>query len=214
MKKSFLVAVLAILAIGASTAAGAYLYFSPRPDHYQSGINALKFGDLRRARLEFRNVIAGDKKNASAHYQLGISEARGGNPAAAEKAFRDALSLGFDPAIAKPALAETYLAQEHFKKLLDDISPVGASPELAARLYLARAVAYLHLQDIVKAEKSVNLAATLAPSLIDEALISAQLELARKNYVTAERDVDRALDARSRERIGAFVQGASSKCPR
>jgi tetratricopeptide (TPR) repeat protein len=193
MRKPLVAAAFAVLVAGAATGA-AYLYFSRGADHYQSGIKAYQNGDFRRAQLELRNVIRDDRKNASAYYWLGLSDARAGNPAAAEKDFRSALNLGFDPVIAKPALAQAYLAQEKFKDLLADIPPVGSPPELAARLYLARGLAYLHLKDIARATESVDNAAKLAPRLAEVPLASAQIDFAQNDLVTAEHDVDVALD--------------------
>ncbi|MBV9537890.1 MAG: tetratricopeptide repeat protein, partial [Acidisphaera sp.] len=158
----------------------------------------MRAGDLKRAQIQLRNAVRDNPNSADAHLQLATVELRVGDPAAAEKDFRDALALGADPAAIKPALAQTYLLQQHFQELLSDFPAVESPPELAARIDVFRALAYVRLRKFTEAAEAIAAAEKLAPTLPDVPLTAAQIALARQDRVTAEREVDRTLDLDNR----------------
>ncbi|MBV9537662.1 MAG: tetratricopeptide repeat protein, partial [Acidisphaera sp.] len=98
MRKLVLFSIIGILVAGGAGAAALY-YMNNRVSHYDLAIQAMRAGDLKRAQIQLRNAVRDNPNSADAHLQLATVELRVGDPAAAEKDFRDALALGADPAV-------------------------------------------------------------------------------------------------------------------
>ena len=77
-------------------------------------------GQLKAAEIQLKNAVRSDPNNGAAHYRLAVIQLQLGNPAAAEHEARIARNGGYDPAHSGPLLAQTYLAQQKFRQLLED----------------------------------------------------------------------------------------------
>ncbi|HEX3349296.1 MAG TPA: tetratricopeptide repeat protein, partial [Acetobacteraceae bacterium] len=192
MRKLVILSVTGVLIAGGA-GASAYYYVHNRANYYDQAIQSLRAGDVKRAQIQLRNAVRQNPSNASAHFQLAQVELGLGDAVAAEKDYRAALALGFDADAITPALAQTYLMQQRFRDLLADFPAVESPPELAARIDVLRALAYVRLNDPDNAAAAIDEAEKLAPTLTDVPLNAARIALSRQDRVTAERELNRTL---------------------
>ncbi len=158
-------------------------------------------GDLLSARLQLRNAIKAEPKNAAAHYQLGLINLRLGDPTAAEKEARVAQEQGYDAAAVLALLTQTYLVQGRFRDLLRDfpMPKLGASNSggieagAAAVILVARGRADMALDQIDDADGAFAEAARLAPQSPSPLLAQAQAALVHQDRATATAKVAAAL---------------------
>ena len=203
MRKAILLPLVGVVVLGAA-GAGAYVVRSR--DHLRLGTAALQQGDLRRAQIELRTAVRNSPTSGAAHYELAVAEARLGDPFAAEKDARAALSAGYDEIAARPVLAQAYLDQTHFRELLSDFPVPAGPPEFAARIGMLRAVALLRLGDAPAARTQIDAAVKAAPNMEDVVITSAQIALASRDAAAAGRDIDRALAINPKSGSALFLR--------
>ena len=156
---------------------------------------AMQKGDLRAAQIDLRNAVRSDPQNAEAHFWLAKVSLDLGDPVAAEREARAARDRGFDPKQAVPLLAQTLLAQQKFKDVLNELQPGGKDAVLDASILVARGYAQTGLNDIDAAQASFALAEKTAPNAVEPLLASARLLAARGDLAGAQAKIDRAINA-------------------
>jgi putative PEP-CTERM system TPR-repeat lipoprotein len=166
-------------------------------DYLADALRLIKQGDLPAARLQLRNAVKADPKNAAAHYQLGLVSLHLGDPVLAEKEARAAQEGGYDPPGVLTLLTLAYLSQGRARDLLHDfpVLPGGAAgtAELAAVTLTARAKAQLLLEHADEASASLEEAIRLAPNAAPPLLVQAQIAMAAHDPKTALDKVNAAL---------------------
>jgi cellulose synthase operon protein C len=156
---------------------------------------ALQKGDLRTAQINLRNAVRNDPQNAEAHFWLSKVSLELGDAVAAEREARAARDRGFDPRQAVPLLAQTLLAQQKSKDLLNELKPDSKDSVLDAAILVARGYAQIALNNMDEAQKSFELAEKTAPNAVEPLLASARLLATRGDLDGALAKVNRALGA-------------------
>ena len=164
-------------------------------------------GDLRSAGLELRAILRGNPNNAAAHYRLGQVAQRTGDPVAAEKEYKLAREKGFETRLLNVPLAQTYMAQGHYRELLRDFPTQGLPADQAAPLMTTRAMAQMSLGDVKGALATASDAERQAPQSVDAALATARIMVTTKDYAGAEAKVERALQLDSRSQDALIMKG-------
>src|SRR5450830_600273 len=77
-------------------------------------------GDDTSAQIQLKNVLQKSPDNVEARYLLGVISNEIGDPLAAEKELRKAVSLGMPAAKVAPDLGQSLLMQNQFQKALDE----------------------------------------------------------------------------------------------
>src|SRR5262249_39656773 len=170
-------------------------------DYVADAEKLLAKGDLRAAEIQLKNAVRSDPKNMAAHYRLAVIELQLGNAAAADHDANFAQEPGYDAEHTVPHLAQTYLAQQKYKQLLEEFTGEGGSPGERAGILVARGYAQLALGSSEEARQSFAEAQRLAPEDARPALAEAKLLVSQRQFAKAESLFDRALalDPKSRE---------------
>jgi len=144
-------------------AGGSWYVFGRSNDPVKNARYLLSKGDMRGAQIELRNAVKGNPSNAEAHVRLAQLQLQTSDPVAAEKELKLARDLRYDNKAITPLLAQSYLVQQRFADVLDEIKADGADPAEASKLLVLRAVAQIGLQDAPGARASLDEAQRLAP---------------------------------------------------
>ena len=102
-------------------------------------------GQLRAAEIQLKNAVRSDPKNLAAHYRLAVIQLQLGEAAAAEHEAGVARAGGYDPDHTIPLLAQTYLAQQKYRQLLEEFSGTEGSNAQRAGVLVARGYAEMGL---------------------------------------------------------------------
>lgn len=184
-------------------------------DYVSQADGFLAKGQLKAAEIELKKAVQADAQNFAAHYRLASVQLQLGEAAAAEHEAKVARDAGYDPEHTVPLLAETYLAQQKYKQLLEEFPGDQGGPAERAGVLVARGYAQLALQNKDEASGSFKAAQALAPDAAQPILAEAKLLLAERKFDAAEPLFDRALkiDPKSNEaRLGkANVLRAAGK---
>ena len=164
-------------------------------------------GDLRSAAIELRSVLRDNPNNAAAHYRMGITAQRLGDPVAAEKEFKSARDRGFDIRLINLPLAQAYMAQGHFRELLRDFPTQGLPADQAAPLLTLRAMAHLSLGDAKAALATAGDAERQSPQFVEAALASARILVSTQDTPGAEAKIERALQLNPRSTEALIMRG-------
>jgi tetratricopeptide (TPR) repeat protein len=162
---------------------------------------ALQKGALRAAQIDLRNAVRSDPQNAQAHLWLAKVSLDLGDAAAAEREVRAASERGIDPRETVPLLAQSLLAQNKAKELLDELKPTGKLPELDAAILTARGQAALAQGNIANAKAAFALAEQAAPDVVAPLLAEARLLGSLGDKDGAQSKIDRALAMQPRSAV-------------
>jgi putative PEP-CTERM system TPR-repeat lipoprotein len=164
-------------------------------------------GDISAAIIQVRNAINLNPDNAKARYLLGVLFNESGAPDSAEKEFRKALGLGFEPAVLAPDLGASLFALGQFQKLVDDTSQVVAADKADVRLLVLRGNAFLELGETEKAEESFNVALAKDAGNATAMIGLARYALTRKDMDAAMRFAEQAIIAEPKEVRAWYLKG-------
>src|SRR5947209_9248916 len=130
-----------------------------------------------------------------AHYRLAVIEFQLGNVAAAEYEAKAARAGGYDPEHTVPFIAQTYLAQQKYRQLLEEFPGDQGSNAERAGVLVMRGYAQLALGQSEEAKGSFAGAQKLAPNASEPLLAQAKVSMAQGQFAAAETLYDRALAA-------------------
>jgi Tfp pilus assembly protein PilF len=133
-------------------------------DDVTRGISALKAGNYNDARSAFEAAIAKNPKQADAHYYLALVMDKTGDRAAAEKGYRQALSLSADLPEAAENLIAVYIEEKKFDEAVEVARGVLARNPKNSEVQLNYAVALAGKGDQDSATKAFEDAVKLAPN--------------------------------------------------
>ena len=191
MRKLIIALAVVLVAAGAGGGWWAYSRFLRDPVAVARDLTAR--GDIRGAQLELRNAVLKHPDNAEAHFELGRLQLQVGDAVAAEKELKAAIAHGSKAPAIPPLLARSYLAQQKFRDLLKEFSPIGLPPADAGALLVSRALAQLAVHDPASARASAIAAERLAPTLADAPLAIARIAAASGDRGQALLKVEDAL---------------------
>jgi len=161
--------------------------------YYRDAQGYLDKGDINAASIQLKNAIRADPSNVSARYDLARIYLFLGDYAAAEKELTVARERGMADEKVLPLLAEAYLRQLKFDKVLEIARPGNFGKEQNARLLILRANAYLGKNDLKNAEKALEEAARTAPDFAGVYVARARLLDRKGDIGGAEAAIDKAL---------------------
>src|ERR1051326_1300034 len=162
-------------------------------------------GQLRAAEIQLKNAVRSEPKNMAAHYRLAMIQLQLGEAAAAEHEASVARAGGYDPDHTIPLLAQTYLAQQKYRQILEEFPGTEGSDAQRAGVLVARGYAQIALANSDEARSSFQAAQRLLPDAPGPLLAEARLLMSQRQFASAEPLLDRALslDPNSREaRLG------------
>ena len=205
MKKLMLLLVPLLLLVAASGAI--YWKYGRQHDSITLAQQMIDKGDLKGAQLELRNAVRGNPQNTTAHFRLGQVDLRLGDPVAAEKELKTARDMGFDARTLSPLLAQSYMAQGHYRELLRDFPSQGLPPDQAGPLLVLRSLAQVSVGDPDAAYASATEAERLTPQSAEPEIALARITAARQDFATSEQKIDRALQLNPRSVDALMLRG-------
>lgn len=151
-------------------------------------------GNYKSAVIQLKNAIRADPNNVQARFDLATIYIRGRDGASAEKELKAARKRGMAEEAILLFLAQAYSLQGKNHEILDEILPDDRPRDLAAGILAARAGAYVALNRLGDANKSLVQAIDLAPEnpVVYEAL--SQVLQADGDLKGAEANIDKALN--------------------
>src|SRR6266550_4437324 len=114
-------------------------------DYLAEAEGLLAKGELKAAEIQLKNAVRSDPKNMAAHYRLALIQLQLGDATAAEREASIARAGGYEPDRTVPLLAETYLAQQKHRQLLQDFPGDAGSNAERSGVLVARGYAQLAL---------------------------------------------------------------------
>lgn len=154
----------------------------------------LETRDLNAATLELKNVLLENAKNAEARYLLGRIYLNLGDAKTAEKELIRALDAGWDEAAVQLSLAEAYLRQGEFQKVLDNIPLKDIYPDvIRAELLGIRASAEAGLGKLDKAAETLSTGESISPDAFWVLQSSIMLQVNSGDWLAAEKALAQAL---------------------
>ena len=139
---------------------------------------AFRAGELRRAVVLLKSVLADSPGEVRARWLLGLAHLRMGAPAAAEKELRRALELGMAYESLVLPLAQSLLAQRRLGALVA-LEAEGLPPRVAADLAGIKALGELAQGRLEEADRRIQEALALSPQARWLRLARARLDQAR-----------------------------------
>ena len=118
-------------------------------------------GDRSAALIQLKNALLENNQDIPSLLLMGDIYLETGEAPAAEIAYGDALLLGADPAYATPKIAETYLVQRKYTKILEELNPDQLSGTFKAELLGYQAFAQLGKKMSAAADESLRRALSI-----------------------------------------------------
>ena len=145
--------------------------------------------------IELKNALQKEPRNARARYLLGQNYVAVRNFAGAEKEFLRAWDYGFEPERLAEPLAEIWLTQHQFEKVLAQLrADDAASASYRATIATARARAHHGLGQLEEAEAGFESALTLDPTNVENLVGIARIAMQLSHDSKAESAIARAFE--------------------
>ncbi|NHN36740.1 PEP-CTERM system TPR-repeat protein PrsT [Pseudomaricurvus alcaniphilus] len=155
-------------------------------DYYESAQRYHNNGDQESALIELKNALSQDKRHVPSLLLSGDIYLLQGNSPAAEYAYGEALQQGADVAYTVPRIAEAYLLQNKYEKLLESLNVDQLSGSGKAELLGYRALAQQGIKDNLGSELSIAQALSIDPQSRVPNIAKAQLLLEKKRPDAAQ----------------------------
>lgn len=137
-------------------------------EHVQRAKDFQDEGDLNAAVIELKNALVKNASNPESRWLLGKIYVEISEGVSAEKELEEALKLGVAEEDISQLLAQALLLQQKYAVLIKRIRPHQHQNETTKTiLHVYRARAYLGLQQLVKAENELTIAAKFDPENIE-----------------------------------------------
>jgi tetratricopeptide (TPR) repeat protein len=181
---------------------------------YEDAISRAADGDFDGAVIQLKNLLQEEPRDLPARIALGRYQLRAGEPEAAEKELRRALTLGADRTQVLPVLGNALLMQRKYADLLDTIT--NSEPGITERfdLLTLRARALLELGRYKDARQQFDNARSAAPTRTEPLVGLALVGLAEGRMDDAMRDIDRALALDATDPEAWFQKGEIARAMR
>ncbi|MDE2005967.1 MAG: PEP-CTERM system TPR-repeat protein PrsT, partial [Rhodospirillales bacterium] len=167
---------------------------------------ALAKGDLDTAQIELRNAVRENPRSGEVRFLLAQLELEKGNAAAAETQAKAARERGYDDRQVIPILAQSILSQNHPQELLDTIKPLGKDKIVDSEIEVARATAYIALNDAAHGAAALTKAETLDPANAIAWFTDSRLALAQGKLPAAKEKLARGLASAPKSVRGRTLQ--------
>ena len=135
-----------------------------KASHLEKGHAYLAAGNLDKARVEFKNVLQIDVKDAEALYQMGVIAEKQGVPRQAAQFYQAAIDVDLDHVGARVGLGRLYVLAGAPERTLELIKPVLQKHPDDAGLLTLRAAVRLRQKDAAGALADAERAVALAPT--------------------------------------------------
>jgi putative PEP-CTERM system TPR-repeat lipoprotein len=175
---------------------------APVNSYYEDAQRYHAEGDRSAALIQLKNALLENNQDVPSLLLMGDIYLEMGEAPAAEVAYGDALLLGADPGYTTPKIAEAYLIQRKYRKILDELNPDRLSGTFRAELLGYQAFAHLGVKEPRAAQETLGQAMSIDPQarVPDIARVSILLGAGKAGeaLVKSEMLVDRyPYDARS-----------------
>ena len=165
-------------------------------------------GKRQAAIIELRNALQKQPDNAEARYLLGLAYLDGGEAPRAEVELAKALSLGHDPKLVLPPLAQAMILQRKYEEALVATDPARvAGARGSVEILNVRSLAELSRGRLRAAKEALDLAMVLQPDYADGMIAQARIAVIEGNRDAASALVDKALAAAPKNVKGWLLRG-------
>jgi putative PEP-CTERM system TPR-repeat lipoprotein len=163
--------------------------------YMDKAMSSMQVGDYDKARIELKNVLQIDPKDAEAHYQIGRVHEKLNDLRKAYSHYLKAEELDSENLKAKAALAKIYMlmpdGQDKAKENIDFI--LSKDPENPDGLLL-KATQYYKDKEIYKAMELAEQVATNNPGHVDTAVFLATVYVRKQDYSSATKILGTAVE--------------------
>lgn len=143
-------------------------------------------GEISASIIELKNTLQDDPQNVTARLSLGRTYLDIGDLISARKELERARTYGAAvDAVAEP-LSRTWLLQQDYQRVLDELPADGAEGDTKAIVLVARARAYVGLEQLDAAHQAITAALKAQPANVDAWVEQARISLRREDFSTAQ----------------------------
>jgi putative PEP-CTERM system TPR-repeat lipoprotein len=172
-----------------------------------SGKAYLEKRDFPAAVIQFKNAVQKDPDAAEPRYLLGIALEEGEDLVSAEIELRKALSAGYPPEVAYPALVRVLVEQRQFEKALSEAARAQNGSSAKAELLALIGNAQLGLGKYDQARDTFSSALSLEPANETATLGMAKGAAVKRDLARAEQLVDEVLARAPSSRDALLLKG-------
>lgn len=163
-------------------------------EHMSNARQALRNNDLKTAEIELKSVLQAAPGNAEARLLLAQTLQDKGSWADSEKELRKAQEQGASPERTLPMLARALVKMGKYQEAADLQAPTSGMASLAiADLQAERAVAFLALDKVPEATRSITEGESALTASGNPLSVSGNLRLSKARLAIADRQPDEAL---------------------
>jgi putative PEP-CTERM system TPR-repeat lipoprotein len=173
-----------------------------------SGKSYLEKRDYPAAAIQFKNAVQKAPNNGEARYLLGITLQQEDDPGAAEIELRKALSAGYAPDLAYPALVRVLLEQGQFEKALSEAEGQHNTQQAKAELSALAGDAQFGLGKVNEARAAYSVALALEPTNDTATLGMAKVAASERDSARANQLVDEVLARSPSSRDALLLKAA------
>lgn len=166
---------------------------------YEEALIKFQNQELSTAVIHLKNALNDDPEFLAAHLLLGRAYLQQGEGALAERELHMALRLGADRALIAVPLAQAYIQQRMYRRIVDEISADGFPPELGAEVMALRGDAYLELGELENAEQAFRRAAQQDPNATTPLLGLINVLLRKSEFDALDHILQQAMDLGPRD---------------
>lgn len=182
-------------------------------DHLDSADNFIKEAKYPEAVIELKNALRKDDSNARARATLGTIYFDQAAYADADKELSRALSLGMDPTVVVPTLAQVLVNMGEFDRL-DDLSSEGLDAESRSTLLAAKGLSRLYRQELEEGSELIDEASQNEPSSQYAKVAAARLSMVRGNPDEARKQLRQVFKADKKYAPAWNLQGDIDRAER
>jgi putative PEP-CTERM system TPR-repeat lipoprotein len=172
-----------------------------------SGNAYLAKRDYSAAAIQFKNAVQRAPNHAEARYLLGMTLEQEDEPGSAEIELRKAISAGYAPDLAYPALVRVLLEQRQFEKALSESVSQQSTNPAKVQLVAQSGDAQLGLGKLQEARAAYSAALSAEPSNVTATLGMAKVAALERDLPRANQLVDEVLARAPSSRDAVLLKG-------
>ncbi|MGY6277207.1 XrtA/PEP-CTERM system TPR-repeat protein PrsT [Methylomonas sp. MgM2] len=176
--------------------------------YYEDALVAYRKQEYDDAIIQLQNALQLNSKYIAAHILLGELYLQKKSLSAAEVHILKANELGADRSLTVKLLAQLYLYEIKYSRLLKEIDPKQYQPYLQPDLYVFRGHAFLQLNRIGEALNEYDMAARLDPERVDAIIGRANALIRRGDLNGADLAADKAMAVQANNAGTWYVKGS------
>ena len=185
--------------------------YAATENSFEKALNSFQQQDYASSIIHLKNSLQNNSKHLSSRVLLAENYLALRQAKNAETELETAKKNGASNAKISPLLAQAYLQQKQYDKVLEILTPRSSDLNFKSQILAYRGLAYLGKKELILAQQSLDEALALVPINIDAILGLAKLALAEENNVKALTFIEKAKGITSNNKHALLMAAVTYK---